>query len=253
MTNGLPGSQHSAGYVARRHSQGDQFRLLFAPPRDSDVLIADEVVYYRGPRHAASLIEPAVETAAVLLLVVAILTRPTISGLNLATLLLLLSAITVWRWIKNREWGWASLVSGVITMYVVVTSDLDPLILVPCVGLFFLARLGLRILRWWRYEIRYLTNRRIIEATGFLGLRVASLPVTRVTDLVLNRTTGGELLGYGSLRIESAGQDQSLANIPFLVQPKAFHRLAVRLATKPSTIEVNEFIDVRPSGSIERS
>ena len=138
-------------------------------------------------------------------------------------------------------------------MYVVVTNDLDPLILVPCVGLFFLARLGLRILRWWRYEVRYLTNRRIIEATGFLGLRVASLPVTRVTDLVLNRTTGGELLGYGSLRIESAGQDQSLANIPFLVHPKAFHRLAVRLATKPSTIDIKEFIDVRPSGSIERS
>ena len=246
MTDPVPGTTPAAGYVSRRPTRGDHVRLLFAPPRDRDVLIADEIVYYKAPKHLMSLAEPFMETLAVLLVVSVILTRPTYEGLNLGALLFVLSLLVVWRWIRVREWGWSSLVSGLVVLYVLVTSQIDPLVLVPAVGLFFIARLGLRILRWYRYELRYLTNRRIIEATGFLGLRVASMPVTRVTDLVLNRTTAGELFGFGDLRIESAGQDQSLAKIPFLVEPWTFHRLAVRLATKPAQIDLKNFIDVRP-------
>ena len=77
------------------------------------------------------------------------------------------------------------------------------------------------------------------------------MPVSHVTDLVLTRTTGGELFGYGDLRIESAGQDQSLASIPWLVEPRAFHRLAVRLATKPSEINPKDFIELRPVRQID--
>ena len=222
----------------------DHFRLLFAPPRDHDVLIADEVVYYREPKHVMSLAEPVAETVAVVVLVAALLARPNFSGPNLGALVILLSAIVVWRWVKDREWGWSALIAAVLIGYVMITSNIDPILLVPGVGLWFLARLGVCVLRWYKYEVRYLTNRRIIEATGFLGLRVASMPVTRVTDLVLDRTTAGELFGYGNLRIESAGQDQSLANVNFLVDPRTFHRLAVRLATKPAEIDLKGFIDV---------
>ena len=72
------------------------------------------------------------------------------------------------------------------------------------------------------------------------------MPVSRVTDLVLTRSSAGEIFGYGDLRIESAGQDQSLANVAFLTYPKQFHRLAVRLATKPADIDPSTFIDLRP-------
>ncbi len=246
MTDPVPGSTPAAGYVSRRPTRGDHIRLLFAPPRDRDVLIADEVVYYKAPKHLMSLAEPFMETLAVLVVVSVILSRPDYEGLNLGALFVMLSFLVVWRWVRMREWGWSSLASALVVLYVLVTSQIDPLVLVPAVGLFFIGRLGVRILRWYRYELRYLTNRRIIEATGFLGLRVASMPVTRVTDLVLNRTTAGEIFGFGDLRIESAGQDQSLANIPFLVEPWTFHRLAVRLATKPAEIDLKNFIDVRP-------
>lgn len=252
MTTPVPGGTPAAGYVSRNPTRGDHLRLLFAPPRDSDVLIADEVVYYKAPKHVMSLAEPFAETLAVLVVVSVILLRPEYQGLNLGLLLVALSLVVVWRFVQERTWGWTALTSALVVLYVLVTSNMDPLILVPTVGLVFIGRLGVHILRWYRYEVRYLTNRRIIEATGFLGLRVASMPVTRVTDLVLTRTTAGEIFGFGNLRIESAGQDQSLANVPFLVEPWTFHRLAVRLATKPAEIDLQNFIDVRPVRRIGR-
>lgn len=252
MTDAVPGAKPTTGYVNRRPTRADHLRLLFAPPRDADVLIADEVVYYKAPKHVMSLAEPFIETLSVLVIVSVILVRPDYQGLNLGLLFVALSVLVVWRFARERTWGWTALGSAVVVLYVLATSSLDPLVLVPSVGLAFIGRLGVHVLRWYRYEIRYLTNRRIIEATGFLGLRVASMPVTRVTDLVLSRTTAGEIFGFGNLRIESAGQDQSLASIPFLVEPWTFHRLAVRLATKPAEIDLKNFIDVRPVRGIGR-
>ena len=252
MTNPVPNRTPSAGYIAQKPTAMDHFRLLVAPPRDEDVLIADEVVYYRAPKHLMSLAEPIIETIAVVVVATAILARPGFNGPNLSALLLVLSMMVVWRWIQSQTWGWGALMTAVVVLYAMVTTNIDPVVLVPGVGLWFLARLGLLTLRWYKYEVRYLTNRRIIEATGFLGLRVASMPVTRVTDLVLDRTTFGEVFGYGNLRIESAGQDQSLADIRFLTHPRTFHRLAVRLATKPAEIDLKNFIDVRPIRRIGR-
>jgi len=252
VTDPVPDRRPAPGYIAQQPSTGDHLRLIFAPPRDEDVLISDEIVYYRAPKHVMSLAEPTLETFAVVLLVTVILARPNYEGANLGALLVLLSLIVVWRWVAAREWGFGSLVAAILVGYTMLTSDIEPVVLVPGVGIWFLARLGLCVLRWYKYEVRYLTNRRIIEATGFLGLRVASMPVTRVTDLVLDRTTAGEVFGYGNLRIESAGQEQSLAEVRFLVQPRTFHRLAVRLATKPAEIDLKNFIDVNPIRRIGR-
>ena len=242
----LPGSEASAGWVAHRSSRFSQLRLLFSPPQDSDVLVSDEVIYYKAPKHVMSLAEPLVETVAVLIVVATILIRPQYEGPSLGLLTLLLSLLFVWRFVSRREWGFPTAFWAVIVGYVFFTNDIDPLVLAPATGLFFIGRLGVAILRWYRFEVRYLTNRRIIEATGFFGLQVASLPVARVTDLVLHRSTPGETFGYGNLRIESAGQEQSLSNVRFLIEPRTFHRLAVRLATKPAEIDLRPFIDVPP-------
>lgn len=244
MTNPLPGSLHKPGYRARRLSQNDYLRLLIAPPRDEDVLVSDEIVYYKAPKHVMSLLEPLIETLAVLFIVVTVIVRPDIREVGVFTLILLLSAIVVYRWITAREWGFGSAIAAVLVGYFFLTTNVEPLAIVTGVGLFFIARFGLCALRWSSYEMRYMTNRRIIEATGLFGLRVASLPVARVTDLVLSTSAPGEIFGYGELRIESAGQDQSLANVSFLTYPKQFHRLAVRLATNPSELGPADFIDI---------
>ncbi len=247
MSAPIQGRAPRPGWVVPKRGLVDQLRVLFAPPNDHDVLVADEVVYYRAPKHVLSLAEPLLETVAVLIVVLAILIEPDFDGVNLGTLFLLLAALVIIRWVRSREWGWGAASAGIIVGYVMLTNQIDPLVLVPAVGLWFIGRLGFKILRWYSYEVRYLTNRRIIEATGFFGLRVASMPVARVTDLVLSHTAIGELLGYGELRIESAGDEQALANIRFLVEPSSFHRLAVRLATKPSEIDLQGFIDVESS------
>lgn len=225
----------------------DQMRVIFAPPRDEDVLVADEVVYYRAPKHVMSLAEPVAETVAVLIVVVTILTGAAFDGFSLGVLLLVLSVITLIRFVRKRDWGPGTIGAALLVAFVIVTNQIDPLAVVPAVGLFFICRLAFLALRWYSYEVRYLTNRRIIEATGFLGLRVASMPVARVTDIVLSHTAIGETLGYGELRIESAGANQAFSKISFLVEPGSFHRLAVRLATKPSKIEPKSFIEVDPS------
>jgi len=250
VSNALPGSATKAGYVRRQPTQRDYLRLLFAPPRDEDVLVADEVIYYKAPKHVMSLLEPWIETIAVLVVVVTVLLRPDFTGIDFSLLIVVLSGIVVFRWIRDRDWGWGAVISGVIVGYVFLTTTIDPIAVVTGVGLFFIARFGLYALRWHSYELRYLTSRRIVEATGFLGLRVASMPVTRVTDLVLSRTGAGEIFGYGDLRIESAGQDQALANVKFLTHPRQFHRLAVRLATKPAEIDIATFIDIHPGRQV---
>ncbi len=247
MTTSLPGRVPEPGWIENKRTAADHLRLLLAPPSDSDVLVGDEVVYYRAPKHVMSLAEPVLETFAVFIVVVAILTQPAIENVSLGLLVLLLSVLIVIRWVRSREWGLGALAAALVIGYVMVTSQIDPFVLVPGVALFFLARLGLITLRWYAYEVRYLTNRRIIEATGFFGLRVASMPVTRVTDIVLSHTAIGEIFGYGELRIESAGDKQALAYIRFLVEPSSFHRLAVRLATKPTKIERVGFIDADSS------
>lgn len=252
MTSPAPEPRPATRRPRKKSATYDFLRLLLGPPRDSDVLIGDEQVFYKAPQHVMSLTDPALETLAVLIVVTTTLARPRYDGVSLGLLALVLSGIVLWRWIQRREWGWSALTWAVIALYVIATKNIDYLIVVPAIGLWFIARFGIRILRWWRYEIRYLTNRRIIEARGFLGLTVASMPVSRVTDLVLTRTAAGELFGYGDLRIESAGQDQSLANVPYLVEPRAFHKLAVRLATKPAKVDLKDFIDVRPIRQIEK-
>ena len=244
MSHPLPGSGTRAGYVERKQAGWDYLRLLVAPPRDEDVLVHDEIVYYKAPKHVMSLGEPFVETVAVFIVVIAALVRPSLTSIDAGVLVLVLSAIVVIRWVREREWGWGSVVALVLFGYFYLQTNVDPVVVVTAIGVGFLIRFGLCALRWYSFELRYLTNRRIIEATGFLGLRVASMPVARVTDLVLTRSTTGEIFGFGDLRIESAGDDQSLANIRFLTHPKHFHRLAVRLATKPAKIDLKTFIDV---------
>jgi hypothetical protein len=46
------------------------------------------------------------------------------------------------------------------------------------------------------------------------------MPITKVTDMSFMRPFLGQLLGYGTLRIESAGQKQDLEYIRFLPRPE---------------------------------
>lgn len=68
--------------------------------------------------------------------------------------------------------------------------------LVFTIGLYFF---------WWLGKKLVVTNRRVYYKTGLLGGNERSIPLNRVTDMSVSRGVFGAILGYGSIRIESAG------------------------------------------------
>jgi membrane protein YdbS with pleckstrin-like domain len=75
--------------------------------------------------------------------------------------------------------------------------------------------LGLHIAEWW---VRHflVTRRRVLLTSGVIIRTVAVMPLRRITDLTWKETFWGQLLGYGTFRFESAGQQQGLDEITFV-------------------------------------
>lgn len=100
---------------------------------------------------------------------------------------------------------------------------------VPFLALAVLARWGWAIATW-RRERLLITDRRVLMVTGLLATRVGVIPLARVTDFTYERPLVGRLFeqwGWGTLRFESAGQQQAFSRIPFLPRPEAvYHALS---------------------------
>jgi hypothetical protein len=96
--------------------------------------------------------------------------------------------------------------------------------------LFFLFRFLWRSWEWWADRI-VVTDRRIFEVSGLLTRKVASMPLGKMTDMTYSRSVWGRILGYGELRIESAGQDQALSRLTHLPSPDDFYRTITYLVS----------------------
>ncbi len=83
--------------------------------------------------------------------------------------------------------------------------------------------LALNVAEWW---VRHLliTRRRVLLTSGVIIRTVAVMPVRRITDLTFKETLFGQLLGYGTFRFESAGQDQGLDVITYVPNADAHYR-----------------------------
>lgn len=92
------------------------------------------------------------------------------------------------------------------------------------------ARFGWKFALWWVDRI-YITSTRIFEVSGIFTRRVASMPLQRVTDLTYSRSIPARILGYGSLRLESAGQQQGLTELDHLPKPDDVYRRLTSLMT----------------------
>ena len=74
--------------------------------------------------------------------------------------------------------------------------------------LVFLGRLA--FLYWeWNRNLIFITGKRIIAVKGIIIRRVEMMPLGKLTDMSYIRTPFGQVLGYGTFRLESAGQDQA--------------------------------------------
>lgn len=60
-----------------------------------------------------------------------------------------------------------------------------------------------------KYQQQYywITNKRIVSKRGLIGYRVSSIPLERVSDVIVSRTFAENLFGFGSVMVQSlAGQ-----------------------------------------------
>lgn len=99
-----------------------------------------------------------------------------------------------------------------------------------------------RVLQWW--AARYLvTDRRVISISGLVAVRVASVPLSKVNDVILTRPFFGRLFGYGDLLLQSAAERTGLPRLTFLPKPREAYRLITALLAPD---------EVRPPGPARR-
>ncbi|MCW2919624.1 MAG: rane-flanked domain protein [Actinomycetia bacterium] len=85
-----------------------------------------------------------------------------------------------------------------------------------------LARLMWKVFAW-SIEYFLVTEHRVMLITGVLNRRVAMIPLGKVTDIALERSALGRMLGYGEFVMESAGQDQAMRNVKYMPYPEQLY------------------------------
>lgn len=88
--------------------------------------------------------------------------------------------------------------------------------------LLVVGRLGLAVFEW-SDEFFAVTRFRVIFVHGILTRRVDMMPLTKITDLAVDRSIMGRMLGYGTIVLESAGQDQALSKLEYVPEPESMY------------------------------
>ena len=82
---------------------------------------------------------------------------------------------------------------------------------------------GLRLAEWWMRHF-IVSTRRVLLTSGVIVRTVTLLPLRRITDLTWKETLLGQVLGYGTFRFESAGQDQALRHLTYMPDAQTRYR-----------------------------
>ena len=93
--------------------------------------------------------------------------------------------------------------------------------MVVCIGA--LIYYCLRVAEWWMRHF-IVSKRRVLLTSGVLVRTVTLLPLRRITDLTWQETPLGQLLGYGTFRFESAGQDQALRHLTYIPDAQRLYK-----------------------------
>ena len=72
-----------------------------------------------------------------------------------------------------------------------------------------------------RRECFVVTNMRVFRLHGVLSTHRATMPLSRILDITVDKPLVGRVLGYGHLTFESAAQDQGLREIRYVGRPDA--------------------------------
>jgi hypothetical protein len=111
-------------------------------------------------------------------------------------------------------WGAAGL--ALVFCLPVVDADLGGIVLLVAVAL-------LAVGAWKGLEVHVdrfvITNMRVFRVKGVLARSLATMPLTRILDITVQKPLVGRLLGYGHFVFESAAQAQGLRDITFVGRP----------------------------------
>jgi hypothetical protein len=84
----------------------------------------------------------------------------------------------------------------------------------------------------------FITTKRVITVSGIITRRVNMMPLSKMTDMNYTRTPMGLILGYGSFRLESAGQNQAIELLGRIPDPDDSYRYVQNLLFGRGTTDV---------------
>lgn len=111
-----------------------------------------------------------------------------------------------------------------------------------------LVRLAVIMADWWD-DILMVTDERILNVTGLFASRMRDTPIAKITDRDINHSILGNVLGYGTITIESAGH-KSLQRLRFVPDPMTVFEAIAKLTSKhglPAPAEGPEISGSPPS------
>ena len=88
--------------------------------------------------------------------------------------------------------------------------------------------LVIRRLQAW-YTRYALTDFRLIRSWGVIKRQLAWMPWSKVTDVLLVQNLAGRILGYATVRIESANEASGFKAVTDLRDPHRFHRVVTEM------------------------
>lgn len=101
-----------------------------------------------------------------------------------------------------------------------------------------LAVVGLYLGARERRDVFVVTNMRVFRASGVFNVRIATMPISRILDITVDKPFLGRLLGYGHFVFESAAQDQGLRDIRYIGDPDrrdlTIQRVVQRAGLRPA-------------------
>jgi membrane protein YdbS with pleckstrin-like domain len=78
-----------------------------------------------------------------------------------------------------------------------------------------LIHLGYHLRSWW-VERLVVTTERMLLTQGVFTKTITMMPLGKVTDLTFVHTPMGRVMGYATMKVESAGQDQALSRLKYM-------------------------------------
>ncbi|MDF1490356.1 PH domain-containing protein [Tessaracoccus caeni] len=88
------------------------------------------------------------------------------------------------------------------------------------------------------------TNMRVFRVHGIFDQHMATMPMSRILDISMQRTLLGMILGYGHFIFETAAQDQGLREIRFVGRPDARDKVIQRIIQRAG---LRQRVEVSPS------